>query len=59
MRKDVGESVIKVGTNLASIGAAGAMLFGDDVTVVHGIIAVLFGLIVVAIGVVIRDWRKS
>lgn len=59
MRKDVGQSVIKVGTNLASIGAAGAMLFDDEVTMVHGIIAVIVGILVVAIGVVIRDWRNS
>lgn len=59
MRKDVGEAIIKAGTNLASLGMAGAILLADDVTFVHGILAAVVGLLAVAIGVVIRDWRKS
>lgn len=58
MRRDVGKAIIKMGTNVASLGLAGAILLGDDVSLVHGIIAAIFGILVVVVGVVIRDWRQ-
>lgn len=58
MRQDVGKAIIKMGTNVASLGLAGAILLGDDVSLVHGIIAAIFGILVVVVGVVIRDWRQ-
>lgn len=59
LKKDVGEAIIKAGTNIASLGMAGAILLADDVTFVHGIMATAFGLLAVVVGVIIRDWRKS
>lgn len=43
MRKDVGESIIKVGTNVSSLGAAGLIFFEDDMTIVSGMIASVVG----------------
>lgn len=59
MRKDVGEAIIKASTNVTSLGVAGAILLDDRVTVAHGIFAGIIGLIGVAIGVIVRDWRKK
>lgn len=59
MRKDVGESIIKVGTNVSSLGAAGLIFFEDDMTIVSGMIASVVGLFIVAIGVYVRDGRKK
>ena len=57
MRKDIGESLIKVGTNVSSLGAAAVIFFEDGLTVVSGIIASLFGLLIVLMGVYVRDGR--
>lgn len=50
MRKDVGESIIKVGTNVSSLGAAGLIFFEDDMTIVSGMIASV-------VVVYCRNWR--
>lgn len=57
MRVDVGNAVIKVGTNLSTLGVAGIILVTNNVTLVNGIMATLAGFGLVVTGVVIRDWR--
>jgi hypothetical protein len=55
LRKDVGEALIKIGTNLSSLGVAGIIVLNDKVGVVNGIIATIAGLGFVVAGVILRD----
>lgn len=55
MRKDVGQALIKVGTNLASLGVAGVVVLSDKVGATNGIMATIVGFGFVVAGVFLRD----
>lgn len=55
MRKDVAEALIKVGTNIASLGVAGVVVLSDKVGAINGIIATMVGFGFVVAGVFLRD----
>lgn len=59
MRKAVANAMIKVGTNLLTVGVAGMLFTSDSITVLSGALAVVTGLAVLALGVKLKEAKDE
>lgn len=59
MRVEIAKAMIKIGTNIITIGLAGVLLINDDVTVAFGGLAFVVGTAVLIIGIKLKESKNG